>query len=268
MKGASRIAVVLMTSCVLLCAAPEATAQDRAQIAQAASPSAAAASAQHGYDPLAGRPHLRGGIWEHALGAINPHNKDYGASVARVRSAVISATIENGVFWLAMVMSVFVLLSLRFIYWLVQERARRLDISVTILSQIANAFLDAQVHALDAIERHNRLADDYNAMAEKTAAIEQQKAENLKRARGVSADVSSEDVSSGGNESNASVEARAEVPSEISLAVAESDKQVRQRYASQISALQEKNKALRNSLNEALTQLDGLKRHQSPGAGV
>lgn len=268
MKGASRIAVVLMTSCALLCAAPEATAQDPAQIAQAATPSAAAASAQQGYDPLAGRPHLRGGMWEHALGAINPHNKDYGASVARERSAVISATIENGVFWLAMVLSVFVLLSLCFTYWLVQERGRRLDISVTILSQIANAFLDARVHALDAIERHNRLADDYNTMAEKMAALEQQKAENLKRARGVSQDAPIEGVSPGGNESAASIEARAEEPSETLRGTSEGDTQVRQRYASQISALQEKNKALRNSLNEALTQLDGLKRHQSPGAGV
>lgn len=268
MKVALRIAVALVMSHAILYGTAGENAQDWAQVAQAASPSAAAASAQHGYDPLAGRRHLRSGMWEHALGAINPHNKDYGAGVARKRSAIISATIENGVFWLAMVMSVFLLLSLCFTYWLVQERARRLDISVTILTQIANALLDARDHALDAIERHNRLADDYNAMAEKMAGLEQQKAENLKRARGVSQDAPIEGVSSGENESAAPVDVRTEGPSETLRGTSEGDTQVRQRYASQISALQEKNKALRNSLNEALTQLDGLKRHQSPGAGV
>lgn len=268
MKFIARIVFAWMIACALLYVAPAANAQEYAQAVQPAAQNAAATSAQHRYDPLAGRPHLRSGMWGHALEEINPHNEDYGASVARARCAVISATIKNAVFWLAVVMSALLLLALCFLNWLIHERARRLDISVTILTEIANAFLDARHHALDAIERHNRLADDYNTMAEKMAALEQQKAENLKRVRGVPEETPPGNASSRVGSSSAPTSARVEAPAETARAAAESDVQARQRYASQISALQEKNKTLRNSLNEALAQLDESKRRPGQGAGA
>jgi hypothetical protein len=98
-------------------------------------------------------------------------------------------------------------------------------------------------------------------MAEKMAALEQQKSHNLKRARGLPSDTATDETSLVTQESSASADA----PQHNERVNTDSDVQMRQQFANQISALQEKNKTLRNSLNEALLQLDAFKRQGMTG---
>jgi hypothetical protein len=229
-------------------------------------------AAQRRYDPLAGKEHLRGGIWDNALKNINPCDIDYGARVDAWQRMIVGETIANYVFWMAVAMSLGALFAILYIYWLHKDRARRLDISVNLLAQIANAFIDARDHALDAIERHNQLADDYNAMAEEMAVIEQQRAENQRRARADAPDQTLpdsvlEDISVTHPVGDAT--ACAELDSQVRARLRQgADAQAGRRLAQQINALQEKNKALRLSLNEAIADNERLKRSYTEMTGA
>lgn len=215
------------------------------------------------YDPLAGKEHLRGGIWDNALKKINPCDIDYGARVDAWQRMIVDETIANYVFWIAVAMSLAMLFALLYIYWLHKDRDRRLDISVNILTQIANAFIDARDHALDAIERHNQLADDYNEMAEKMASLEQQKSNTQKLVRG--------EATSESEVEEQQTDASAVNPVPGATAFQQLDPQllaqlrqstetaVQQRFARQVAALNEKNKTLRISMNELIAENERLK---------
>ena len=215
---------------------------------------------QRRYDPMAGHAHLRGSIWDSALNGINPDNKNLGESVSKWRELVIAETIHKLVFWAAVGCALSLLFALLFLYWLVHDRDRRFHISVNILTQVANAYIDARDRALDAIEKHNQLADDYNALAEKMAALERQKAENRRRIRSESQGTVPEDLARAADATADSSGALRESPAVEVQVRQEAEVQTRQRFAHQISALQEKNKTLRNSLNEALAQIEKLRR--------
>ncbi len=60
-----------------------------------------------------------------------------------------------------------VLILVLYVFWLFRERGNRLEISVNIVTQLANSYLYTRARAVDAIRRHNQLVDEYNAMAEK-----------------------------------------------------------------------------------------------------
>lgn len=222
-------------------------------------------AAQRRYDPLAGKEHLRGGIWDKALRNINPCDIDYGARVDAWQRMIVDETIANWVFWIAIALCFAMLFALLYIYWLHKDRARRLDISVNILTQIANAFIDARDHALDAIERHNQLADDYNEMAEKMHALEQQKNETQKLVRGaptLEAEVEEPqtDASSASlvPDSFATQQLDSQLLAQLQKAA---ETAVQQRFAHQVAALNEKNKTLRVSMNELIAENEQLK-HQ------
>ena len=227
---------------------------------------------QQRYDPLAGREHLRGGIFDNALSKINPCDNDYGTRVDAWRRVVLGETLDSLVFWIAISESLGLLLSLTYIYWLQRDRSQRLDISTNIVTQIANAYIDARDHALDAIARYNRLADDYNAMAEKLATLEQQKAENQRRMRTEGADASLTEPSTETRTVAPSTQADVAHPdvdaSGQTRSQRDADARAGQRFAQQISALQEKNKALRLSLNEAVAENEQLKRTRAELTGV
>jgi hypothetical protein len=215
---------------------------------------------QRRYDPMAGQAHLRGGIWDNALDGINPYNKNLGKSVSEWRQLVVAETIHKVVFWTAVACALSLLFASLFLYWLLHDRDRRVHISVNILTQIANAYIDARDRALGAIEKYNQLADDYNAIAEKMAALDRQKAENQRRIRTESQETVPEDLARG---AGATADSSGALPESTAVEVEvrqESEVQTRQRFAHQISALQEKNKTLRTSLNEAVAQIEKLRR--------
>jgi|GEM_PF-5363619 len=263
--------VIVVTLCTLTVGRTQTQAQQtNSQSAQAApimdaSPDTSAAGRR--YDPYAGHEHLQGGIWDNALGRINPENKDYGRCVSEWRQIMVSETIHSFVFWTALAMCFALLVALLYICWLLRDRARRLHISVNILTQISNAYIDARDRALDAIEKHNHLADDYNAMAEKMAAHEQQKAGNLKRVRtepvsAIETDGTTEEPPTLNAELNPVSHAGLD-PQLLAHLRQEAEAQARQRLAHQISALNEKNKSLRISMNEVIRENETLRRQQA-----
>lgn len=125
--------------------------------------------AQRHYDPLAGQKHLQNGPLDKFLDSINPRDRDFGAMIADAREHLVEQTAENSYFWITLGQSFTILLLVAYIFWLFRQRNDRLEISVNIVTQLANSYLYARSRAIDAISRHNRLVDDYNALAEKSA---------------------------------------------------------------------------------------------------
>ena len=89
--------------------------------------------------------------------------------IADARERLVEQTAENSYFWITLGQSFTILLLVGYIFWLFRQRNARLEISVNIVTQLANSYLYTRSRAIDAISRHNRLVDDYNALAEKTA---------------------------------------------------------------------------------------------------
>ena len=123
--------------------------------------------AQRRYDPLAGQKHLQDGPLDRFLDSINPRDRDFGAMIADAREHLVEQTAENSYFWITLGQSFTILLLVGYIFWLFRQRNDRLEISVNIVTQLANSYLYTRSRAMDAISRHNRLVDDYNALAEK-----------------------------------------------------------------------------------------------------
>lgn len=227
------------------------------------------AQPQSKYDPLAGRTHFHGGLWDGVLNGINPSNQDLGQCLSDARTIAVRSTLESVIFWIAVASMTTLFVALFYIYWLLTDRARRLDISVTVLTQIANAYIDARDHAHDAIRMHNRLADDYNVLAEKASAGERQKEANQHRVRRDATEIATLPGATDDASPNApqddfdSLSARGTQPAQQGP----NDKADR-RYANQISALQEKNKTLRASLNDVLAENDRLKRERTEMRGA
>ncbi len=123
--------------------------------------------AQRRYDPLAGHTHLQDGPLDKFLDSVNPRDRDFGALIANSRERLVEQTAENSYFWITLGQSFTILLLVGYIFWLFRQRNDRLEISVNIVTQLANSYLYTRSRAIDAISRHNRLVDDYNAIAEK-----------------------------------------------------------------------------------------------------
>jgi len=124
--------------------------------------------AQRRYDPPGGRKQIiRGGPLEGLLDSINQRDIDYGAKLADARQIFLGGTFENLYFWIIVAEGVTVLILVLYVFWLFRERGNRLEISVNIVTQLANSYLYTRARAVDPIRRHNQLVDNYNVMAEK-----------------------------------------------------------------------------------------------------
>ena len=135
---------------------------------QQTSADAARLKAQRRYDPPGGRKQIiKGGPLEGLLNSINQQDIDYGAKLADARQIFLGGTFENLYFWIIVAEGVTVLILVLYVFWLFRERGNRLEISVNIVTQLANSYLYTRARAVDAIRRHNQLVDEYNAMAEK-----------------------------------------------------------------------------------------------------
>jgi len=129
---------------------------------------AARLKAQRRYDPPGGRKQIiKGGPLEGLLDSINQQDIDYGAKLADARQIFLGGTVENLYFWIIVAEGVTVLILVLYVFWLFRERGNRLEISVNIVTQLANSYLYTRARAVDAIRRHNQLVDNYNVMAEK-----------------------------------------------------------------------------------------------------
>ena len=117
------------------------------------------------YDPAAkaGAPTDNKSAVEKALHAVNPQDKDYGEVINSGRLALVEETFQNFLWWADVVLVTGFSLSLAGNYWQHRRTEDRLRISSAIVAQLYNSHTASRSKALEAIEKHNRLADLYNA---------------------------------------------------------------------------------------------------------
>jgi len=138
------------------------------------------------YDPAAkaGAPADTTSAVEKAFHAVNPQDKDYGAVLESARLAAIEETIQNVLWWADVVLLAGFSLSMAGNYWQHLRSEDRLRISAAIVAQLHNSHVASRAKALEAIAKHNQLADLYNAKCDEISKLGQQKeAGEVKRDR-------------------------------------------------------------------------------------
>ena len=251
---------------------------------------AARLKAQRRYDPPGGRKHIiKGGPLEGLLDSINQQNIDYGAKLADARQIFLGGTVENLYFWIMVGEGATVVILVLYVFWLFRERGNRLEISVNILTQLANSYLYARARAVDAIRRHNELVDEYNAMAEKLArqdATERTVMTSVARSSdgeqtieipsqtATPLPIPESTPNSKPNSGEDSV-ATSATPAEVSMTKGQLKKLVEdaKRDATlgakhQVSALTQQVRNLREQLNQALTQIQTLEKQNRTSVGA
>ncbi len=251
---------------------------------------AARLKAQRRYDPPGGRKQIiKGGPLEGLLDSINREDIDYGAKLADARQIFLGGTVENLYFWITVGEGATVLILVLYVFWLFRERGNRLEISVNIVTQLANSYLYARARAVDAIRRHNQLVDEYNAMAEKLAshdATEQKVMTAVVRssdgnqaieippqtATPLPVPESAPNSKSSSNDDNSAAPA---TQAEVSMTKGQFKKVVEdaKRDATlgakhQVSALTQQVRNLREQLNQALTQIQTLEKQNRTSVGA
>lgn len=108
---------------------------------------------------------------EKALHTVNPQDKDYGAALDSVRLSAIQETFENLLWWIDLVLAVGFTLSMAGNYWQHRRSEDRLRISSAIVAQLYNSHIASRSKALEAIAKHNKLADLYNAKCDDEARL-------------------------------------------------------------------------------------------------
>ena len=257
---------------------------------QQTSADAARLKAQRRYDPPGGRKHIiKGGPLEGLLDSINQRDIDYGAKLADARQIFLGGTVENLYFWIIVGEGATVVILVLYVFWLFRERGNRLEISVNIVTQLANSYLYTRARAVDAIRRHNQLVDEYNAMAEKLArqdATEQTVMTSVARSSdgNQAIEIPSQTAtplplpeSAPNSKPNSSEEgaATSAAPAEVSMTKGQLKKLVEdaKRDATlgakhQVSALTQQVRNLREQLNQALTQIQTLEKQNRTSVGA
>ena len=243
--------------------------------------------AQRRYDPLAGHTHLQDGPLDKFLDSVNPRDRDFGAMIADARERLVEQTAENSYFWITLGQSFTILLLVGYIFWLFRQRNDRLEISVNIVTQLANSYLYTRSRAMDAISRHNRLVDDYNALAEKNAkqesgeqAVFDSVVQASARKRQVESPaqtmaptlepepatkpIGSEPISTGTN----SDEGEHMTKEQLKTLIEQTKRNATRGAAQQIGALTQQVHNLRERLNMALTQIEKFEKHNRNSVGA
>ena len=259
---------------------------------------------QRRYDPQAGVPAIRPGIFENSLKSINKQGVDYGAQLAGWRQVMVESTIQSVTYWTTIALAGGLLMACTYILCLLRERDRRLEITTSIVTQIINWYYYTRSHAFDAIERHNAVIEEFNKLAEQLAALRAQRRggevlEALLRteAAGIplteldteeaahehntqsSASNSCEDDESTSVEPTTSLQSahreQTEAPANRLVVTAEQLERIREQarndsrtlVAGQVNALSQKNNNLRAQLNEALRKVGQLENQCKVQAG-
>jgi len=243
--------------------------------------------AQRHYDPLAGQKHLQDGPLDKFLDSINPRDRDFGAMIADAREHLVEQTAENSYFWITLGQSFTILLLVGYIFWLFRQRNDRLEITVNIVTQLANSYLYTRLRAIDAISRHNRLVDDYNVLAEKNAKQESGEqavfdsvvqASARKRQVEVPAPTTAPTlepepaitpiVAEPKSPAAESAEGERMTKEQLKTLIEQTKRNATRGAAQQIGALTQQVHNLRERLNMALTQIEKFEKHNRNGVGA
>jgi hypothetical protein len=284
------LSILLLLGLSSLAALAQSNNQQVEATQQQTSADAARLKAQRRYDPPGGRKHIiKGGPLEGLLDSINQRDIDYGAKLADVRQLFLGGTVENLYFWIMVGEGATVVILVLYVFWLFRERGNRLEISVNIVTQLANSYLYTRARAVDAIRRHNQLVDEYNALAEKLArqdATEQTVITSVVCSSGgeQTTEIPSQTAAplplpesapnSKPNSSEDSV-ATSATPAEVAMTKGQLKKLVEdaKRDATlgakhQVSALTQQVRNLREQLNQALTQIQTLEKQNRTSVGA
>ena len=276
------LVIILLLELTSLAAFAQSNSRPPETTQQQTSADAARLKAQRRYDPPGGRKHIiKGGPLEGLLDSINQRDIDYGAKLADARQVFLGGTVENLYFWIMVGEGATVVILVLYVFWLFRERGNRLEISVNIVTQLANSYLYTRARAVDAIRRHNQLVDEYNALAEKLAkqdATEQMVMTSIVRSSDANQAIeippqtatplplpeSAPNSKPNSGEDNSVASA---TPAEVSMTKGQLKKLVEdaKRDATlgakhQVSALTQQVRNLRVQLNQALTQIQTLEK--------
>ena len=107
------------------------------------------------------------GFFDYALGKINPHGIDYGASMESGRNAVVENTIDDLYFWSNVV--TLLLLSGLVAIVLLQWRAadKREVIAASLIAQLWNGRVSDRIEIERRTQQFNQLVEAHNADVEK-----------------------------------------------------------------------------------------------------
>ena len=166
--------MTLRLDCILAIALASAVP---AALAQQPSGSPSLDRTRSAYDPAAksGAPAGHKSAIDTALHAVNPQDKDYGEVISQGRLAAIEDTFQSFLWWADVVLATGFVLSLAGNVFQQRRSEDRLRISASIVAQLFNAHSASHSKALEAIEKHNRLADLYNAKCDEVVTLGQQK---------------------------------------------------------------------------------------------
>ncbi len=198
---------------------------------------------------------------EKAFHAVNPQDKDYGLLLQSVRMAAIDETIHNALWWADVVLLAGFSLSFAGNVWQHRRTEDRLRISSAIVAQLYNSHLASRLKALDAIEKHNQLADLYNAKFDEQGKAKEsaEATEQKKIAKGESrraAEVAEQQNSSHKQEAPASADQDATAPHTPAISVSETQlpapgQDEMKRLKAALTARDQKISNLRAQLNQA-----------------
>ena len=283
------LSILLLIGLPSMAALAQSNAQQANPPLQKRSDEAARLKVQRRYDPLGGQKHIKGGPLDGLMDSINPQDTDFGAKLANARQALVGNTIENFYFWIIVGEGATVVILVFYVFWLFRERGNRLEISVNIVTQLANSYLYTRARAVDAIRRYNQLADDYNAIAEKLAgrdATQQMVMTSVVRSSGGEHAIEiplqtatplpvPESATNSKPNSNEDNSATPETQAEVSMTKGQLKKVVEdaKRDATlgakhQVSALTQQVRNLREQLNQALTQIQTLEKKNGTSVGA
>jgi hypothetical protein len=110
----------------------------------------------------------RQGFFDYALGKINPHNKDYGASIESARSALVESTIDDLYFWSNAVTLVLLcgLAALVLFQWRAMDK--RELIAASLIAQLWNGRVSDRIEIERRTQQFNQLVEAHNAEVEAT----------------------------------------------------------------------------------------------------
>ena len=206
----------------------------------------------------------REGFFDYALGKINPHGIDYGASMQSGRNAVVENTIDDLYFW-SNVMTLLLLSGLVAVV-LLQWRAadKREVIAASLIAQLWNGRVSDRIEIERRTEQFNQLVEAHNADVEKNLSqkpgASQQDAEAAgSLTRGVRSLAESKGISPAEAEK---IEVSA--PDATAASLQQSNLLLQRR----VEALQNSEQNLKQRLNQTTTLLDQERRRNATLKGA
>ena len=206
----------------------------------------------------------RQGFFDYALGKVNPHDKNYGASIESARSAVVGYTIDDLYFW-SNVVTLLLLCGLVAIV-LFQWRAmnKRELIAASLIAQLWNGRVSDRVEIERRTQQFNQLVEAHNAEAEaalsrKTGPSEQELGTNGSLTRSVRALADSKGISPAEAEKIA-----AAAPDATAASLEQSNLLLQRR----VEALQNVEQNLKQRLNQTTVLLDQERRRNATLKGA